>query len=61
MRKRLTQQAPVGKERAMGKVKKPTSITTIKECEESLEWIDLELDKLDRNIRITSRAIFSPK
>ena len=45
----------------MGKVKKPTSITTIKECEEALEWIDLELDKLDRNIRITSRAIFSPK
>ena len=45
----------------MGKAKKPTSITTIKECEEALEWIDLELDKLDRNIRITSRAIFSPK
>ena len=45
----------------MSKVKKPTSITTIKECEEALEWIDLELDKLDRNIRITSRAIFSPK
>ena len=45
----------------MGKVKKPTSITTIKECEEALEWIDLELDKLDRNIRITSKAIFSPK
>ena len=44
-----------------GKVKKPTSITTIKEREEALEWIDLELDKLDRNIRITSRAIFSPK
>lgn len=31
----------------MSKVKKPTSITTIKECEEALEWIDLELDKLD--------------
>lgn len=45
----------------MSKAKKPTSITTIKECEEALEWIDLELDKLDRNIRITSRAIFSPK
>ena len=36
MRKRLTQQAPAGKERAMSKVKKPTSITTIKECEEAL-------------------------
>ena len=45
----------------MGKVRKPTSITTIKDCEEALEWIDVELDKLDRNIRITNRAIFSPK
>lgn len=39
-RKRPTQQAPAGKERAMSKVKKPTSITTIKECEEALEWIE---------------------
>ena len=45
----------------MGKVRKPTSITTIKDCEEALEWIDVELEKLDRNIRITNRAIFSPK
>lgn len=45
----------------MGKVRKPTSITTIKDCEEALEWIDVELDKLDRNIRITNKAIFSPK
>lgn len=45
----------------MGKVRKPTSITTIKDCEEALGWIDVELEKLDRNIRITNRAIFSPK
>ena len=45
----------------MSKVRKPTSITTIKDCEEALGWIDVELEKLDRNIRITNRAIFSPK
>ena len=45
----------------MGKVRKPTSITTIKDCEEALEWIDVKLEKLDRSIRITNRAIFSPK
>lgn len=44
----------------MGK-SKPTSITTIKDCEAALEWIDRELVKLDKSIRITSMAIFSPK
>lgn len=45
----------------MGKAKKPTSITTIEDCEAALEWIDLELVKLDKSIRITNMAIFSPK